>query len=67
MKQAMKSKTILFMILMAGLEGVGQGLHYLEPILTMEQLNTWSFAVGILTSMGGMYLRSITTESLSDK
>ena len=63
----LKSKTILFMVFMAGLEAAGAGMHYLEPILTMEQLNVWSFVVGMVTSMGGVYLRVITNVALSDK
>ena len=55
------------MVFMAGLEAIGAGMHYLEPVITMEQLNVWSFVVGMLTSMGGVYLRVITNVALSDK
>ena len=67
LKQALKSKTILFMVFMAGLEAIGAGMHYLDPVISMEQLNVWSFVVGMLTSMGGVYLRVITNFALSDK
>ena len=67
MKQAMKSKTVRFMLLMATLESIAAGLHYLAPLITMEQINIISFVVGMATSVGGVYLRTITTQPLSEK
>ena len=67
MKQALKSKTILFNVLMGGIEALHAGIQLFDQLLTPDQFASMSIILGLVHGMGGVYLRTITTEALSEK
>lgn len=63
---ALKSRTILFNILMAIIESANVGFAVLEPILSTEAFVITTFILGMVHSIGGMYLRMITTQPINE-
>lgn len=55
------------MILMAGLESLLANIHYLQDMIDADTFALCSMILGILTSMGGVYFRAITTKPLSER
>lgn len=67
MKQAIKSKTIIFNIAMAGIEFLHGSIQLFQPLVTPEHFALISLVLGAIHGMGGVYLRTITTIPLSYK
>jgi hypothetical protein len=67
MKQAIKSKTIIFNVLMGGIEALHASIQLFEPIVTADHFALISVVLGIIHGMGGVYLRTITNVPLSNK
>ena len=67
MKNITKSKTINFNIIMAMVASVHGSIHLMQPLLTSEHFAIVSLVIGAIHAMGGVYLRTITTQALSDK
>jgi len=65
--QSAKSKTIIFNILMAGVEVLHGSIQMTQALLSPEMFVYVSMGVGMIHAMGGVYLRSITTQALSEK
>jgi len=65
--QALKSKTIRFNIIMAGIESLHAGFQIMQPLLTQDTFILLTVAIGMVHSMGGVYLRTITDTALADK
>ena len=66
-KQALKSRTIIVMIIAAGLEATLAVIHTMEPFLTEAGFVFVSAGLGIGTAMVGVYMRLITTQPVSEK
>ena len=62
-----KSKTINFNVIMALVASVHGSIHLMQPLVTSEQFAIISLVIGAVHAMGGVYLRSITTQALSEK
>ena len=62
-----KSKTVWFNMFMAAIETTHASIYLMEPVLTSEQFAYVSMALGIIHGVGGVYLRTITTQPLSEK
>jgi len=54
----------MFMALIASVHG---SIHLLAPMLTPDQFAIVSLVIGGIHAMGGVYLRTITTQPLSEK
>lgn len=67
MKQQLKSKTIIFMAVMAGITTALNELSSLGNILTPDQLTQANYWLTIATTVGGVLLRQVTTAPLSEK
>lgn len=67
MIKALKSKTILFNMFMAGVEVAHTSIYLLEPVLTTEQFAIVSMLLGVIHGMGGVILRYVTTVPISSK
>jgi len=67
MKQAIKSKTIIFNVLMAGIEFLHGSVQLFQPMVSPEHFALISLVLGMIHGMGGVYLRTITTTPLSEK
>ena len=67
MKQALKSKTIIFNVFMALIASVHGSIQLLQSLLTTEQFAIASLVIGGIHAMGGVYLRTITNTALEDK
>ena len=63
-KKPHQSKTIIFNILMAGVEAAHGSIHLLAPVLTDGQFAAVTIVVGMIHGMGGVYLRFITREPI---
>jgi ethanolamine ammonia-lyase small subunit len=66
-KQQAKSRTMIAMVVMSGLEATAAAMTYFEPILTEQQFGIVSAVLAIATAMVGMYMRQITTVAIQDK
>lgn len=62
-----KSKTVLFNVLMGGIQAANAGLYLIQPILPAADFGLLSLLLAIIHGMGGVYLRTITTQALEDK
>lgn len=67
MTNIIKSKTINFNVLMGMVGAVHGSLQLFAPVLTVEQFATFSLVIGMVHAMGGVWLRTITTQALSEK
>lgn len=67
MKQQLKSRTMIIMSILAGLQSGAAALTYLEPILTESQFAVISAVIAFVTPMVAMYMRQITTQAIADK
>ena len=67
MEQVIKSKTIIFNILMAGIEFLHGSVQLFSPVVSAETFAIISLVLGTIHGMGGVYLRTITTQALSEK
>ena len=61
------SKTINFNILMAMITSINGSIQLMQPLLTSEQFAIVSLVIGAVHAAGGVYLRTITTQALSEK
>ena len=66
MKQAIKSKTIRWNMLMAALQTLNGMVMMLEPLVSPEAFVAISIIIAIAHSIGGVYIRSITTKPLDE-
>lgn len=64
---ALKSKTVLFNVGMAGIEVLHASVHMLEPIMSPDIFVYTSLAMGVIHGMGGVLLRTVTTVPLGEK
>ena len=67
MRQELKSKTIIFNVLMAGIEFLHGSVQLFSPVVSAETFAIISLVLGTVHGMGGVYLRTITTKPLSEK
>lgn len=67
MLKAFKSKTIMFMAIMGGLDAVVANIHYAEKLLTPEQFSYVLLGLLFITKAGGVVLRYLTVEPMSNK
>lgn len=67
MTRALRSKTILFNLVMGAVEFAHGSMQLLQPLLDQETFILTSFALGMVHTVGGLYLRTITTQPLSEK
>lgn len=66
MRQAVKSRTVRWNMIMAGLQTVNGMVMMLEPLVAPEAFVAISMVIAIAHSVGGVYLRSITTKPLNE-
>lgn len=66
-KQALKSRTIIVMMVSAGLEAALATIHTVEPFMSDASFVFASAGLGIGTAMVGVYMRLITTVPISQK
>lgn len=66
MKQAIKSKTIRWNMIMAALQTMNGMVMMLEPLVAPEAFVAISIIIAVMHSVGGVYIRSITTKPLSE-
>lgn len=64
MKKAHQSKTIIFNVGMAAIEALHGSVHLLAPLLSDGQFAAVTIAIGMIHSMGGVYLRFVTSEPI---
>ncbi len=67
MIQAIKSKTIIFNVLMAGIEFLHGSVHLFNPLVENNTFAILTLVLGAVHGMGGVYLRYITTQPLAEK
>ena len=65
--QVLKSKTIIFNMVMAGIEFLHASIQILEPVVSVDMFIYLSMGIGLVHSVGGVYLRTVTTKPLADK
>ena len=66
-KALTQSKTVKFNVIMAGIEALHGSLALLSPMFTPDTFAIITVAIGMIHGMGGVYLRTITTQALTDK
>jgi len=62
MKSKLKSKTIWFHMIMLALQSITGSLAMFQSFLDPMQYAIISMVLGVVQSMGGFYLRTVTTE-----
>ena len=66
MRQAVKSRTVRWNMIMAGIQTANGMVMMLEPLVAPESFVAISMVIAIAHSVGGVYLRSITTKPLDE-
>ena len=66
-KQALKSKTIQFNAVMGIVDMLIANAVFLQDLITIKQFAVTILVLKSVQTVGNLYLRSITTESLNDK
>ena len=66
MRQAVKSRTVRWNMIMAALQTANGMVMMLEPLVAPEAFVAISMVIAIAHSVGGVYLRSITTKPLNE-
>jgi hypothetical protein len=63
-KSPLQSKTIRFHMAMIAIQSINGSLAMLQPFMAPEQFVAVSIVLGIAQSVGGVYLRFITSEAI---
>jgi hypothetical protein len=66
MKQAIKSKTIKWNLIMAALQVLNANVMMMEILFAPEVFVMVSMAIAVAHSVGGVYLRYITDKPLNE-
>lgn len=66
-KQQLKSKTIRFNTVMGLIDMVAANAALLQDLITIKQFALTMLILKIVQTVGNMYLRNITTESIDAK
>lgn len=67
MNKHLKSKTIKWNWVLAGLQAANAQIHLFQPIVDAQTFAYVSMFLGVVHASGSHYIRTITTEALSDK
>ena len=67
LNQQRKSRTMVAMVIMAGLEATNTAMTFFVPVFTEQQFGIVSGILAIATAMVAMYMRQITTISIDEK
>jgi hypothetical protein len=52
---------------MGTIAAIHGSLQLFQPVLTVDQFALFSLIIGLAHGLGGVYLRTITTQALKDK
>ena len=66
MNQGIKSKTVKWNMLMAALQTINGMVMMLEPLVAPEAFVAISMIIAVAHSVGGVYLRYITTKPIDE-